>query len=80
MLNASALRPLLAARCIGCGKCYSVCRHGAISFVSENKDLREVLPPLIEKGIDCIELHAMGDNDDEVYENGTISIRFMTVF
>ncbi len=68
MLNASALRPLLAARCIGCGKCYSVCRHGAVSFLSENKDLREVLPPLIEKGIDCIELHAMGDNDDEVYE------------
>ena len=56
------------SRCIGCGKCYSVCRHGAVSFLSENKDLREVLPPLIEKGIDCIELHAMGDNDDEVYE------------
>lgn len=49
-------------------------------FLSENKDLREVLPPLIEKGIDCIELHAMGDNDDEVYENGVISTRFMTAF
>lgn len=55
-------------RCIGCGKCQKVCRHDAISYISENKDLREVLPPLIEKGIDCIELHAMGENNDEVFE------------
>ena len=61
-------RPLLAARCIGCGKCYSVCSHNAISFISENKDLEEVLPQLIEKGIDCIELHAMGEDDLEVFE------------
>ncbi len=47
------------ARCIGCGKCYSVCSQGAISFVFENKDLNEVLPELVELGIDCIELHAM---------------------
>lgn len=56
------------SRCIGCGKCYSVCKRGAISFVSENKDLREVLPPLIAKGVDCIELHVMNENDDEVIE------------
>ena len=55
-------------RCIGCGKCENVCRHDAIYYISENKDLREVLPPLIEKGIDCIELHAMGENNDEVFE------------
>lgn len=48
-----------SARCIGCGKCCSVCNHGAISFISENKDLSEVLPELIKLGIDCIELHAM---------------------
>lgn len=51
-------------RCIGCGKCYEICKHNAISFTSENKDLKEVLPDLIEMGIDCIELHAMGENDD----------------
>lgn len=66
MLNASALRPLLAARCIGCGKCYNVCSQDAISFVSENKDLSEVLPLLIDMGVNCIELHAMGENDDWV--------------
>ncbi len=65
MLNASALRPLLAARCIGCGRCYSVCRHEAISFIEEDMDLNIILLPLIEKGIDCIELHAMGENIDE---------------
>lgn len=52
------------ARCIGCGKCFNICRHGAISFVSENKDLSEVLPELIQSGVDCIELHAMCENDD----------------
>ena len=71
------------ARCIGCGKCANICKHDAISYVSENKDLSEVLPPLIVKGIDCIELHAMGENDDEVFKkwqyinenfNGLLSI------
>ncbi len=68
MLNASALRTLLAARCIGCGNCYSVCKHGAISFREENLDLKEVLLPVIEKGIECIELHAMSDSIDEALE------------
>lgn len=63
-LNPSELRTKLTARCIGCGKCHQVCKNNAISFVSENKDLKEVLPQLIEKGIDCIELHAMGEADD----------------
>lgn len=53
-------------KCIGCGKCAKTCPKGAISYVSEEKDLREVLPPLIAKGIDCIELHAMGLNDEEI--------------
>lgn len=57
-----------AARCIGCGKCFSVCKHDAISFISENKDLSEVLPPLLKLGINCIELHAMGDDWVEKWE------------
>lgn len=55
-------------KCIGCGKCAKNCPKGAISYVSEEKDLREVLPSLIAKGIDCIELHAMGLNDEEIDE------------
>lgn len=53
-------------RCIGCGKCYNVCSNNAISFNYENINLKQVLPPLIAKGIDCIELHAMGN--DEIFE------------
>lgn len=56
------------ARCIGCGKCFSVCKHNAISFLTENKDLKEVLPPLIEKGIDCIELHTMNEDEGDTLE------------
>lgn len=55
-------------RCIGCGKCAKICPKGAISYVSEEKDLKEVLPTLIEKGIDCIEFHAMGLNDEEIIQ------------
>ena len=54
-------------RCIGCGKCYDVCKHDAITFNTESKNLNEVLPPLIERGIDCIELHAMSDNETETF-------------
>jgi Fe-S-cluster-containing hydrogenase component 2 len=55
-------------KCIGCGKCSIVCPASAVSFVSEKKDLKEVLPLLIDKGIDCIELHALEENDVEVDE------------
>lgn len=54
-------------KCIGCGRCAKICPKGAISYVSEEKDLKDVLPPLIAKGIDCIEFHAMGLNDDEIW-------------
>lgn len=56
------------SRCIGCGKCFSQCRFDAIEMTSEFKDLKEVLPPLVEKGLDCIELHALGENEAEVDE------------
>lgn len=58
-------------RCIGCAKCSALCSAKAISFISENKNLKEVLPPLIAKGIDCIELHVLGENEDEVDEKWT---------
>lgn len=53
-------------RCTGCGKCAKVCPKKAISYVSQEKDLNEVLPPLIEAGIDCIELHVMGQDVEEI--------------
>lgn len=55
-------------RCIGCGKCLQKCKFKAIALMSEFKDLKEVLPSLVDKGLDCIELHALGDNEFEVDE------------
>lgn len=53
-------------RCIGCGKCAKVCSKGAISYITESRELDEILPPLINEGIDCIELHAMSGDDSDV--------------
>lgn len=64
--NAIRYHKVKKHRCIGCGKCVQICPKGAISYLSEPKELNEVLPSLIESGIDCIELHAMGDNVDEI--------------
>lgn len=55
-------------RCIGCGKCVKDCPAHCIEMVSEYVDLKEILPPLVEKGIDCIEFHTLGDDEIEVDE------------
>jgi ferredoxin len=54
-------------KCIGCGRCWKVCSRMAISYVSEEKKLEEVLPPIIKKGIDSIEFHAMGLDEEEIF-------------
>ena len=53
-------------KCIGCGRCWSVCSRAAISYVSEEKNLEDVLPSLVDIGIDCIEFHAMGLDEEEI--------------
>lgn len=55
-------------RCIGCGKCLNVCPTKAIQMTSKSIDLEKVLPEIISLGIDCIELHAIGENEKEVDE------------
>lgn len=54
-------------KCIGCGRCWRVCSRAAISYISEEKNLDEVLPAIVASGIDCIELHAMGTDENEVF-------------
>lgn len=55
-------------RCIGCGRCEKVCPHNAITMYSKGLDLKEVLPDIIKENIDCIELHALIENDIEVMD------------
>jgi len=53
-------------RCIGCSRCLRACPTGSIVLQSEQKDFEDVLPPVISKGIDCIEFHISGK--DEINE------------
>ena len=55
-------------RCVGCGRCWRVCSRAAISYVAEEKNLDDVLPSIVDKGIDCIEFHAMGLDEDEIFK------------
>lgn len=54
------------SKCIGCGKCLNVCAYGAIEINNEPTDLSSVLPEIINEGIDCIEFHAITEDDAEV--------------
>ena len=54
------------SKCIGCGKCQKNCPH--IEMKDCAKTPQEILPSVIEKGIDCIELHASGFDEEDVIE------------
>lgn len=51
-------------RCIGCKKCIEVCPKNCIELISQKTDLKEVLPKLINQGLDCIEFHVEGNESD----------------
>lgn len=53
-------------RCIGCSQCVKLCKNNAISMVSKIIDYKNVLPKLIDKKIDCIEFHAISENNYEI--------------
>lgn len=55
-------------RCLGCGKCFRVCPAKAIEMYSVDKDLDNVLPELVDAGIDCVEFHATAEDDSEILE------------
>lgn len=55
-------------RCLGCGQCSNICPQNTISMESKLINYKEVLPELIEKGIDCIEFHAISDDEKDVDE------------
>jgi len=55
-------------KCIGCGKCLQSCQFGAISIYEKEINFEEILPPIIDTGIDCLEFHATIKNNFEVLE------------
>ncbi len=55
-------------RCLGCSQCVKVCPANAIELNSQLLDYNEVLPKLIEKGLDCIEFHAISTDETDVDE------------
>ena len=58
-------------RCLGCGQCANICAQNAISMESQLVDYKEVLPTLIKKGVDCIEFHAISEDEKDVDEKWT---------
>lgn len=53
-------------KCIGCARCIKACQFNAIEIQSKPKDLKLILPQIISHGVDCIEFHAISENENEV--------------
>ncbi|MEM8603001.1 MAG: LdpA C-terminal domain-containing domain [Cyanobacteria bacterium P01_H01_bin.121] len=48
---------VLSDRCFGCGRCVAICPLNRINTYSQIASLPQLLPQLIELGIDAIEIH-----------------------
>lgn len=59
---------IIKERCLGCSQCATVCPQNAIIMESQLIDYNKVLPILVEKGVDCIEFHAISEDEDDVDE------------
>lgn len=59
---------VLKERCLGCNQCIKECPNNAIQMYSQLKDYKEILPELISKGIDCIEFHAISEDENDIDE------------
>ena len=53
-------------RCLGCTQCVKVCPSCAIEMQTQVQDYKEILPKLVAKGIDCIEFHAISEDEEDV--------------
>ena len=63
---------IITENCIGCGICKKGCQNNAINMIETEQDLNKILPILIEKGIDCIELHATSELDEDIWDKWEI--------
>ena len=53
-------------RCIGCGSCFKKCPAGAIFMEEKDVNYREILPYMVDNGVDIIELHIMGHDKEDL--------------
>lgn len=70
-------------RCVGCGRCLKVCPVNAIHTYTVAKEIKDVIPPLVNRyDIASVELHMVGDMDEgmqqwkdlNLYYNGILSL------
>lgn len=54
------------ARCLGCTQCAKQCPKQAIEMITQLQDYKEILPTLVAKGLDCIEFHAITEDELDV--------------
>ena len=53
-------------KCIGCGVCVTKCPLSAISMIEKDVNYKEVLPYMVQNGVDIIELHIMGHDKKDL--------------
>ncbi len=59
-------------KCIGCGQCYKYCQFRAIDMIEREVDFNTILPPIVDLGVDCIELHATSTDNEDVDKKWSI--------
>ena len=56
---------IIKTKCIGCGICLRQCQYDAIIMLENDVDISEILPYMVNNGVDVLELHVMGlDKND----------------
>ncbi len=53
-------------KCIGCGVCFKKCPVNAIRMVDKDVNVREILPYMVQNGVEILELHIMGHDKKDL--------------